>query len=107
MSYQSQRGGSLVLKDIPAPKQRPLTWPNPISAMKQSLAAEVELRKNLETMYEVAGKEKDSHLQDLLVELIKLQVGESKIQNGFKLPHSCRKKSPRPTGFAYKNINIR
>lgn len=64
MKYQNDRGGRIVLQDIPKPVKQ--DWSSGLEAMEAALELEKTVNKSLLAMHSLAGSNNDPHLCDFL-----------------------------------------
>lgn len=64
MTFQNQRGGSIVFHDIKAPQKT--QWSNAHDAMKDALELEKSVNQSLLELHKVAAKHEDAQMTDFI-----------------------------------------
>ncbi|KAH9393810.1 fts3-like protein [Tyrophagus putrescentiae] len=64
MKFQNQRGGRIVLQDIPKPIKQ--DWATALEAMEAALELEKTVNQSLLDLHSIASKHGDAHLADFL-----------------------------------------
>ena len=64
MAYQNDRGGRIVLQDIPKPVKQ--DWSSGLEAMEAALELEKTVNQSLLAMHGLANENSDPHLCDFL-----------------------------------------
>ncbi|XP_035693739.1 soma ferritin-like [Branchiostoma floridae] len=62
--HQTERGGRVVLMDVPKPPQD--SWGSPQDALETALSLEKELNQSMLAVYELAHKHDDEHTSDFI-----------------------------------------